>query len=824
MSDQIAGQIPLFPASSKTTEPKVAASVKPSPSVVTAIDFETTSSASLKAVGSFQYAQHPSTQVLVSAYQIGAGPVHSLTLYELVDGRLPTELDEAIKGGSTLAGWNFFGFEHPVLRAKFGYDIPPEQVSDTMHRAAYAGLPRGLGACGEALGLGESEMKDETGARIMKRMASPRGYDAEGEAIWWHETSPARLQTLAEYCAQDVVAERSIAAMIPELPEFERQIELLHAEMNITGLPIDFNLAGALESLANEAAAAANALVHELTDGVVTNVASQINQIKVWLGPLYPGSLRQEIVEKMLERTDLPADVRRVLELRLAVSKSSTKKITKTFQVADPVTRRVHGVLAYQGANRTGRTSSKVINFQNFPRPVVKDYDQSIKDILAGASVEELEAKYGLAALGLVSGSLRAMITAPEDQHLTIADSAQIEARVLPWLSDQTDVLAVFAAGEDVYTHAAKKLGSDDRNLGKVLTLACIAEGELVLTDQGLIPIEMVTTDQRVWDGNEWVEHEGVIFRGDKPIIEYEGLRATPDHKVWVEGSKSAMPFDAAASELRKLLMTGAGRSPIDANYSAISEVRPVPAKYQTGNVTRVYDLLNAGPRHRFTVSNALVSNCGYGMGPNKFQATAARAPKPIILSEVEAAEAVNGWRAANRQITSFWSNMDAAVRGAYERFIATSRTVTARVNSKLGLSVSVSRARNGQPLMTIMLPSGRRLYYRNISINDSGEIIYWGNDADRWAMNRTYGGKLVENITQAVARDVVYAQALKVRKELPEAKMILAVHDELVALVETGKAQQTLDRMIEIMSEAPAWAHGLPLGAEGKIAKFYGK
>ncbi len=687
MSDQIVGQIPLFPTSSKTTEPKAAASVKPGPTVVTAIDFETTSAANLKAVGSHQYAQHPSTQVLVSAFQIGDGPIFAPTLYELVDGRLPTDLDEAIRGGSILAGWNFYGFEHLILREKFGYDIPPEQVSDTMHRAAYAGLPRGLGACGEALCLGETETKDEAGARVMKRMASPRGYDAEGEAIWWHETSPARLQTLAEYCSQDVVAERSIAAMIPQLPDFERQIELLHAEMNLLGLPIDFDLAGALESLADEAASAANALVYELTDGVVTNVASQINQIKSWLGPLYPGSLRQEIVEKMLERTDLPADVRRVLELRLAVSKSSTKKITKTFQVADPITRRVHGVLAYQGANRTGRTSSKVINFQNFPRPVVKDYEQSLADILSGASVEELEAKYKIPALSLVSGSLRAMITAPEGQKLVIADSAQIEARVLPWLSGQQDVLDIFSSGQDVYTHAAKKLGSEDRNLGKVLTLAC-----------------------------------------------------------------------------------------------------------------------------------------GYGMGPNKFQATAARAPKPIILTEEEALEAVRGWRSANPAITAFWRSMESAVRDAHSRFLETGRTVGVHVNKQLGLAVSVSRARNGHTLLSIMLPSGRRLYYRNMSVNDANEIVYWGNDADRWAMNRTYGGKLAENVVQAVARDVVYAQALKVREELSDARIILAVHDELVALAADDRADATLERMISIMSEAPPWAVGLPLGAEGKVAKFYGK
>ena len=74
------------------------------------------------------------------------------------------------------------------------------------------------------------------------------------------------------------------------------------------------------------------------------------------------------------------------------------------------------------------------------------------------------------------------------------------------------------------------------RQKGKVAELACIAEGSLVLTDHGLIPIERVTITMRLWDGCDWVKHEGVIYKGTKEVIEYEGLRATSDHLVWVEG------------------------------------------------------------------------------------------------------------------------------------------------------------------------------------------------------------------------------------------------------------------------------------------------
>lgn len=63
----------------------------------------------------------------------------------------------------------------------------------------------------------------------------------------------------------------------------------------------------------------------------------------------------------------------------------------------------------------------------------------------------------------------------------------------------------------------------------------CLAEGTLVLTDQGEIPIEEVTTEMRLWDGEKWVEHEGVVFMGDKDVIEWDGVTATPKHEVFID-------------------------------------------------------------------------------------------------------------------------------------------------------------------------------------------------------------------------------------------------------------------------------------------------
>lgn len=81
---------------------------------------------------------------------------------------------------------------------------------------------------------------------------------------------------------------------------------------------------------------------------------------------------------------------------------------------------------------------------------------------------------------------------------------------------------------------------------------ACIAEGEMVWTNHGSKPIQNVTIDDQLWDGVEWVHHEGIIYKGEREVITYDGLTATPDHKVYTEDERT-IPFGQAASELVRL-------------------------------------------------------------------------------------------------------------------------------------------------------------------------------------------------------------------------------------------------------------------------------
>ena len=123
-----------------------------------------------------------------------------------------------------------------------------------------------------------------------------------------------------------------------------------------------------------------------------------------------------------------------------------------------------------------------------------------------------------------------------------------------------------------------------------------------------------------------------------------------------------------------------------------------------------------------------------------------------------------------------------------------------------------------------IRLPSGRHLVYRHPRIEQNGkgfdEFTYLGSLGGNWIRLRAWPGKTVENITQAVARDVL-VEAMLTLNGIP---LIATIHDELIAEVPERDAEATLDRMLRIMRLTPYWARGLPVDAAGFIVQRYQK
>lgn len=437
---------------------------------------------------------------------------------------------------------------------------------------------------------------------------------------------------------------------------------------------------------------------------------------------------------------------------------------------------------------------------------------------------------------------MREAFRAPSGQHIVVVDSSQIELRMNMWFCGQHDKLELLRSGGDIYkAEAASQFNIDEtdvnsqqRQYGKIIQLGCLAEGTQVLTHLGLVPIEDVTPSHMVWDGVEWVHHDGVIYKGYKEVITYDGLTATPDHKVWTEGHRDPISIGRAASEMERLTRTGRGRTPLrllggeeqsvhsrkrrsvytlpmrlwDRTIRKLGNTFPERIKPEATKA-QVFDILNAGPRNRFTANGRLVSNCGYRMGAKVFRQFCAAGPlgcDPIYLSDEEAWRNIYTYRQGNANVAAMWKTLDKAI---YSMAMANNEFPLPEV-----------------PILTfgpgyIVLPSGRRLKYPNLSHTEAGWVFEIPSLGKKRNYRFLHGGTLLENIIQAMARDVVFYQELEIAKKY---RTVATTHDEVLFLAPIEDAEEALAFAIDVFSVTPEWAPGLPLSAEGAHAPHYCK
>lgn len=194
-------------------------------------------------------------------------------------------------------------------------------------------------------------------------------------------------------------------------------------------------------------------------------------------------------------------------------------------------------------------------------------------------------------------------------------------------------------------------------------------------------------------------------------------------------------------------------------------------------------------------------------------------------LSEDEMKDIVDRWRKASPNIVQLWKDLE----GCAKRAVRIQKPVISK-HKDLVFDC------NGE-ILTIKLPSGRKLFYnspkleKKVVTRNNGEsweaegLTYMGMDQVKrqWLRVDTYGGKLVENIVQAIARDLLAHSMLELDKE--GFKIVMHVHDESVCEIANGVgAGQQLETMCEIMGEPVKWAKGLPLAADGYLTEYYKK
>lgn len=461
------------------------------------LDLETCSRVDLRASTAWAYSEHESTRVLCWAAEAVYWSPRMQMLQVLETAAwdpISSDSSSATRIGALVARtegletiyWvaHNIQFERAVwtniLHPHHSWpECPPlEQWIDTMALCGYHGLPLGLGDAGAALGLGHQ--KDTTGHRLMLQMARPRRVtkfaDGTEDVSWWHESSPAKMKQLKDYCRADVAAERDLFVTLPQMSDREREIWLADQRANELGVCLDQPLVQALRQVVQAEVPRLNEQVRVATNNQVPGF-SAVSALTAWLGDqISLPDLRAGTVDKALQRDDLTTDVRLVLEARQAGAKTSAAKLDKMVSAVTASTGRVNGLLQYCGAQRTGRWAGRVIQPQNMPRSP-KGWGDAQADLFLGGGLSApgaCEIFLGERAMDAVSYSLRSCLRAAgDDRWLICADSSQIEARVICWLAGQNDVLQVFAAGEDVYVYAVERIGGDksQRQLGKVMTL-----------------------------------------------------------------------------------------------------------------------------------------------------------------------------------------------------------------------------------------------------------------------------------------------------------------------------------------------------------------
>lgn len=660
---------------------------------VLSIDFETRSTVDLVKCGVYVYAEDPSTDVLCMAWAFGDEepelwlPPHFVAGQGIVTDVTTTHDDgriyQHIRAGGEIRAHNA-QFERLIWREVMvkKYGAPPvrdEQFVCTAAEAAAMALPRSLDGASKALGI--VQKKDDVGYKLMLQMSKPRSF-VNGTPIWWEDA--AKKERLYEYCRQDVRVERAIAKAVRRLSPHEREIYLLDQRINDRGVAIDRALVAASASIVDIGLRRANARIDELTNGDVSKV-TQNGRLVSWLQSEHvdTDSVSKAAVAALKERDDLSDTVVNVLDLRAEAGRASVAKL-KAFERATCKDGRARGLLLYHGAS-TGRWTGKLIQPQNLPRGEIADADACIPDILAGnyETIAEMAPPI-LVVLSL----LRGMLIAPYGHDLIAGDFSAIEARVLNWLAGQNDIVALFAAGEDVYKHNAARLYN--------------------------IPIEQV----------EKFPHR------------------------------------------------------------------------QTGKFQEL--------------------GCGFGMGAEK-AVTAAKDVYGLTLTEETAKTIVGQYRATHPRVKDFWTETHEACMDAV-------RTP--------GVAVTFGALRNLKAIaiggyLYIKLPSERYLCYARPSVEM--RTVPWSTPekpeqrpslhfysveplTKRWTKQFAYGGLLVENIVQAVARDLM-ADAM-LRLEAAGYLPVLSVHDEVICEIENHKG--SLDEFLRIMQAVPEWAAGCPIAAEG--------
>ena len=468
------------------------------------IDIETYSSTNLNQTGVYRYADSNDFELLLFGYATDFGPVK---VVDLTQGeKISSQIIQALDDPAIIKSAFNAQFERVCLSRFVGHRLKPAGWHCSRVWSATLGLPLSLRDVGSVLGL--PRQKITAGKELVRYFCTPckptKSNQNRTRNFPYH--APNKWQQFKQYNQRDVEVEMEITQKLERFPVPQNEWEnyWMDQDINDRGIRID-------QQLVNNAIKCQSVFHDQYlqTAKKVTGLANPNSplQLKDWLRQqgVKTDSLSKVSVAQLLQTTT--GKVHQVLALRQLLSKSSVKKY-QAMQKAMCQDGRVHGLLQFYGANRTGRWAGRLVQVQNLPRNSMPDLEEA-RELVKQGNATALAMLYD-SVPDVLSQLIRTAFIPSKNHHFYVADFSAVEARVIAWLSNEKWRQDAFAKNEDIYCASASQMfgvpvvkhgiNGELRQKGKIAELAlgyggsigalkAMGATKLGLTDDELPPL-----------------------------------------------------------------------------------------------------------------------------------------------------------------------------------------------------------------------------------------------------------------------------------------------------------------------------------------------
>lgn len=671
------------------------------------VDVETFSRSLLNQVGTYRYAEDPSTEILCLMFAFGDGPVNVWIpdaflpqelklrlhrwLYEHQPGavfhtgyKCPKQLRWHADNGGRFWAFNAM-FERTILNGHAGRSICfPKTKRNQWHcvmvQAKENGLPSDLKNCAKALKT--EHQKDENGRGDMMRLSKPRTASKHNPATrWTADDVPDKFFNLYTYCVDDVLTERDIHHNCNPITKNERKLYLLDQRINDRGWMVDLKAIADVQYLIKEYK---NRIVNKMV-ALCGLKPTQTQALAEWIrqqGVDIP-NLQAQTVTDYLKKKGQPQEVRWALKMYSLHNMKAPAKYT-AMERAVCADGALHGMFNFYGAS-TGRWSSRIVQLQNLFRPVIDDPEFAI-ELFSEREIATIKIWFDKNPMKVFSSCVRGMLIPRKGRDLLFADYSSIEARIVAWMAGAVEKLKIFNTHGLVYEYTASKIWGH--------------------------PLDLPSLKR---------------FKKEQPDLRFLG------------------------------------------------KIAELAFGYQGGQAAGVKMAKDFG----------------------------------ADLDAAKADEVKWSWRAANPEIVDMWENVkNAAIKAVHN-------PGTTEQAHRLAFRVVGD-------YLYMRLPSGRKLAYYKPEIRNE-ELRYWGIDTytRQWTLCKTYGGKLVQNAAEGIARDLLSAGMFNLHRA-GKYPILGTVHDEVIT--EPREGVGSVEEIEHLMTIPLKWAEGLPVKAVGERCKRYKK